>query len=77
ITGGFGQATKQWSGCTINTNLTTSGSVTAAKLIGRFRNDGSGYTVYYKDMTFGGNIGSLGLLGYANNGSVSEGTMPE
>lgn len=77
VTGGFGQATKQWSGCTINTTLNTSGSVTTARLIGRYRNDGTGYTVYYKDMTFGGNIGSLGLLGYPNNGSVAEGTMPE
>ncbi|MBQ5983982.1 MAG: fibronectin type III domain-containing protein, partial [Bacteroidales bacterium] len=77
ICGGFGQATKQWSGCSINTTLNTAGSVTSARLIGRFRNDGTGYTVYYKDMTFGGNIGSLGLLGYPNNGSVSEGTMPE
>ena len=78
ICGGFGKdVIKQWSGCTINTTLNTTGSVTSAKLLGRFRNAPStGTKIYYKDMTFGGNIGTLGLLGLANDAEVIEGTMP-
>ena len=78
VTGGFGKdVVKQVSGCTINTTLNTTGSVTSAKLLGRYRNNPStGTIIYYKDMTFGGNIGSLGLLGLANGGTVEEGTKP-
>lgn len=78
ISGGFGKdVIKQWSGCTINTTLNTTGPVTSAKLLGRYRNNPSdGSVIYYKDMTFGGNIGSLGFLGLANGGSVVEGTKP-
>ena len=79
IAGGFGKDVKvQWSGCNITTDLTTSGSVTSAKMLGRFRNNpSSGTIIYYKDMTFGGNIATLALLGLANDGSLSEGTKPE
>ena len=56
----------------------TTGSVTSAKLLGRFRNAPSdGTVIYYKDMTFGGNIGTLPAVGLANGGSLVEGTMPE
>ena len=75
IAGGFGAATKQWSDCSITTDLTTSGSVTSAKLLGRFRSASAGYTIYYQNMTFAGNIASLGALGFANGGAVTEGTM--
>ncbi len=79
ICGGFGKdVVKQWSGCTINTTLNTTGSVTSAKILGRFRNAPSdGTVIYYKDMTFGGNIGTLTDVGLANGGSLVEGTMPE
>lgn len=79
VAGGFGKdVIKQWSDCTINTTLSTSGSVTSAKLLGRFRNAPSdGTVIYYKNMTFGGNIGTLGLVGLANGGSAKEGTMPD
>ena len=81
IAGGFGKDAvnaKQWIGCTINTTLNTSGSVTTAKMLGRFRNNPSdGTVIYYKDMTFGGNIGTLTPVGLANGGSLVEGTMPE
>ena len=78
ICGGFGKdVVKQWSGCTVNTTLSTSGTVTKAKLLGRFRNNPSdGTVIYYKNMTFGGNIGSLDPVGLANGGSATEGTMP-
>ena len=78
ICGGFGKdVVKQWSGCTINTTLNTTGSVTSAKFLGRFRNAPSdGTVIYYKDMTFGGNIGTLTDVGLANGGSLTEGTMP-
>ena len=78
ICGGFGKdVVKQWSGCTVNTTLNTSGSVTKAKFLGRFRNNPSdGTIIYYKDMTFGGNIGSLEIVGLANGGAFVEGTMP-
>ena len=79
IAGGFGKDVQvQWSGCEINSALTSSGSVTTAKMLGRFRNDPSdGTVIYYKDMTFGGDISSLGLVGIANGGEVTEGTKPE
>ena len=79
IAGGFGRDVQvQWSGCEINSALTSSGSVTTAKMLGRFRNDPSdGTVIYYRDMTFGGDISSLGLVGIANGGEVTEGTKPE
>ncbi|MBR5905673.1 MAG: fibronectin type III domain-containing protein [Bacteroidales bacterium] len=78
VCGGFGKdVIKQVDGCTLNATLTTAGSVTAAKLLGRFRNNPStGTIIYYKDTTFGGNIGSLDVLGLANDGAVIEGTAP-
>lgn len=78
IAGGFGKdVKKQWSGCSIEANLTTTGSVTSAKILGRFRNNPStGTVIYYQNMTFAGNIASLGVLGLANDGSVTEGIMP-
>ncbi|MBR5042671.1 MAG: fibronectin type III domain-containing protein [Bacteroidales bacterium] len=79
ICGGFGKdVVVQWQGCTVNTTLSTTGSVTTAKLLGRFRNNPSdGTIIYYKNMTFGGNIGTLGVVGLANGGSAQEGTMPD
>ena len=79
IAGGFGKDVKvQWSGCNISSALTTSGSVTSAKMLGRFRNNPStGTIIYYKDMTFGGDLVSLGNVGLANGGEMTEGTKPE
>ena len=79
VAGGFGSNVQvQWSGCNISSALTTSGSVTSAKMLGRFRNNPStGTIIYYKDMTFGGDLSSLGVVGLANGGEVTEGTKPE
>ena len=77
ISGGFGKdVTMQVAGCVINTTLTTSGPVTTARLLGRFRNNPStGTTIYYQDSEFGGNIGGLAIVGLANGGVVIEGSM--